>query len=244
MLNATLDPSNMKEIVVKYRHLRFHEACVDVSIPQEAKDFINARKDKTPGQLFDDLQRSDEGQGLHFTQKQVHEYWTQIKAATWSLESKDESWSDLMVLEQHRADKVEMVPFPAERGLSPLLSYSRMYRALEEDLSTSWRWTRHVSVMAPCKNHSSQVRLAGKTNKLGHELYAFVEEANGTSLPFLYMFFHTDGAAVRGAKRRLHATCLRFIRPDCPNVKFILTDKVQSEIGAGLDVYPEAKHQL
>lgn len=64
MLNVTVDPSNRSEIVVKYRHLRFRESYVDVSLPDEAKAFIDARKDKTPGQPFDDLQRSAEGQGL------------------------------------------------------------------------------------------------------------------------------------------------------------------------------------
>jgi hypothetical protein len=58
------------------------------------------------------------------------------------------------------------------------------------------------------------------------------------------MFVNTDGTAARGAKRRMIAACLRHIKPKCPNVKFILTDKDQSEFGAVADVYPEAKHQL
>lgn len=64
------------------------------------------------------------------------------------------------------------------------------------------------------------------------------------ALPSLYMFISTDSTAPRGAKRRLLAACLRYIRPNCPNVKFILTHKSPSAVGAAQDVYPEAKHVL
>jgi hypothetical protein len=85
---------------------------------------------------------------------------------------------------------------------------------------------------------------SGKANALGYELYAFVAEANGQALPMLFMFIDTDENARSNAKRRMLAACIRFVKPCCPNLKFVLTDKDASEIGAIRDELPGIKHQL
>jgi hypothetical protein len=85
----------------------------------------------------------------------------------------------------------------------------------------------------------------GKTNALGHELYAFIAQANGQALPVLFMFIQLDDTAETHAKRRTLAQCPQYPLPTCPNIKVVLSDKDQSEINACADVLPvSVKHQL
>jgi hypothetical protein len=82
---------------------------------------------------------------------------------------------------------------------------------------------------------------------LGYELYAFVAEANGQALPMLFMFIETNDGDEVNAKTRALTTCLKAILPFCPNLKFILTDKDASELGAVAEIRrirPDMKPQL
>ena len=135
----------MKELVIRYRHLKFHESYVDVSIPAEARKYIEDNKGKTPGQLFDDLNTTSEGRGLYFTQKQVHHYWTEINATIWRLDADDETKSALMVLKRHQADNVEMVPLPVEPGVVAFAF------VLKDVLDARGRFINELAMDSTCK---------------------------------------------------------------------------------------------
>jgi hypothetical protein len=80
---------------------------------------------------------------------------------------------------------------------------------------------------------------------LGYELYGFVAEANGQSLPIAFAFTAMEhNTAAPGAKTRLIEQVLRHISKLCPNIAFALTDKDISEIHAVREVLPSVKHQL
>ncbi|KAJ9091111.1 hypothetical protein QFC21_007317 [Naganishia friedmannii] len=92
-------------------------------------------------------------------------------------------------------------------------------------------------------NHFVEI---GKTNSLGYELYGFVAEANGRGLPLLFMCIQTDSTALERSKTAMIARCLEYLTDKCPNIKFALSDKDQSEINAVKQVMGPrgVKHQL
>jgi hypothetical protein len=85
--------------------------------------------------------------------------------------------------------------------------------------------------------------IQGKTNAAAYELYAVVAEANGRSLPLVFAFVSTGGAAT-GAKERALQDVLQWVKVKCPHVKFTLSDKDLSEINACSTIFDTAKHQL
>ena len=76
-------------------------------------------------------------------------------------------------------------------------------------------------------------------------MYGLIGKANGQALPLGFIFTAmTDGTATKGAKQRMLEGFLPWFTTRCPNIKFTLSDKDPSEIGACRTKITNAKHQL
>ena len=81
-------------------------------------------------------------------------------------------------------------------------------------------------------------------NATGYELYGLIREANGQALPLGFIFTAMmNGSAQKGAKQHMLESVLKWFSKQCPNIKFTLSDKDPSEIGAFCKKIP-VKHQL
>lgn len=114
-------------------------------MPDEAKAYIDERKDKTPGQLFRDLNISTQGRGIYYTQKQVHNYWTEANSSMWRLDRSDELNSAAMVLERHADDNVERIDLPEERGVKAFAF------VLKDSLESRGRFLNEIAMDSPCE---------------------------------------------------------------------------------------------
>ncbi|KAJ9111276.1 hypothetical protein QFC22_006576 [Naganishia vaughanmartiniae] len=222
-----IDSADLSRFTIRYKHTEEHEHFTDISIPQDAKDHIKAKKDKTPSELYADLKQQYLGRSMFFTQKQVYARWCLENEMVWKLRP-EQLVSAGMILERMAGRGIERVPLVQEAGVEA-------FAFVMKDVLTE----RGTMI------HEIGMDSTWKTNALGYELYAFVAEANGQALPLLFMFIQLDSTAETHEKRRALAQCLRYILPACPNIKFVLSDKDQSELNACADVLPPVvKHQL
>ncbi|KAI3613244.1 hypothetical protein WG66_001468 [Moniliophthora roreri] len=81
-------------------------------------------------------------------------------------------------------------------------------------------------------------------NTLGYKLYEVIGEANSKAIPLAFMFTTHDKTTDSGAKDLLLWDLLQFIKTQCLNIVFTLSDKDMSEINACQSELPDVKHQL
>lgn len=162
----------------------------------------------------------------------------------WKLDN-DQVKSAVLVLEAEAGTTVERIPIVEESGISTIAF------AFKEVVDAYGDRTEEVAMDSTCT--SAQIFAMslqdwiylGKTNAAGYELYGLIGEANGQALPLGFIFTAmTDGTATKGAKQRMLEGFLPWFTTRCPNIKFTLSDKDPSEIGACRTKITNAKHQL
>ncbi|KIJ26066.1 hypothetical protein M422DRAFT_192663 [Sphaerobolus stellatus SS14] len=223
-LLITLNPSVEDAFRVQIKHHLPHPHYVDIGLTDTMKGIIEDMKDSSASLIWSRLVR--EFPDNEVTQSQVHFHWSCINKDAWRLDP-DQIVSAMNVLKQANPEEIEIIPMHEEEGIS---AFSFGLKDVIESFGSE------INEIA--------MDSTWKTNAAGYELYAVVAEAGGRALPLAFTFVTTVGGGRVGAKDRTLQDVLRWIKAKCPNIKFTLSDKDQSEINAFSTVFDKAKHQL
>ncbi|KAJ9091876.1 hypothetical protein QFC21_007074 [Naganishia friedmannii] len=117
-LSVRIDRRNLSRVITGYGHEMDPDGFTDISIPQDALDYIATRTERTPTELHTELRKkyAEEEKPAHFAQKQVHARWTRENERVWKLHT-DELASAALVLEKYASKDIEKLKLPTIRGV-------------------------------------------------------------------------------------------------------------------------------
>jgi MULE transposase domain len=179
------------------------------------------------------------------TEKQIYAYWAQMNTGVWRLKE-DQIESALAILAKVDGVNIDIIPVPAEDGISALaFAFRDALKLYGEQIIEVAMDSTCQAYLDSCISQVLMILSSGKTNALGYELYGIVGEANGQALPLAFAFTASiAGDAAPGTKDRMLQHVISHVHQHCPNIAFTLSDKDVSEINAFRAKIPDAKHQL
>ncbi|KAF7344983.1 SWIM-type domain-containing protein [Mycena venus] len=224
-LQITVDNNNLElPLRLKLKHHQSHIHYVDISINKNIRDLVEGMKHDSATNIWTRVLAQNPG--TEVTQKQIYALWSELNEGEWRLDD-DQVKSAQMILQKMEGTEVEFIPIRSEPGIHSIAF------AFKEVLDG---WAK--------ENEELAMDLTWRTNAAQYELYAFVGEANGQAMPFVFLFTVSTGDAAEGAKTRMLGDVLKYMNKRCPDIMFTLSDKEPAEISACRTEIPKAKHQL
>ncbi|EIN04914.1 hypothetical protein PUNSTDRAFT_75677 [Punctularia strigosozonata HHB-11173 SS5] len=225
-------------VYIQMCHDLAHERVTDISIPKDVIALIENNRELTPSaiimylfwQIWDVILKKYKTGKLTdknwITEHQVYARWSKLNERVWRL-NHDEVTSAQMLLKQADGGTVEIIPISEEEGRS---SFAYAFK----DSLRMWG----AKAVELC------VDSMFKMNAAGYKLFAFVAEANGQSLPLTFLFTRGVSESKGSAKQRILMQVLIFLRRHLMSIRFTISDKDPSEIGACQVVFPSARHSI
>ncbi|CAD6937813.1 unnamed protein product, partial [Tilletia laevis] len=205
-LNIQLKPQS--QLIHLDLHHIGHKPYYDRSIPPIALEFIEARLDSTPGQIFQDMRSALPVETDKTTQKQVYYWWRQRSSAIWR--PHDNAFLSAMASIQQDQTTAGSAPPSANVSARLIESHGQVrgMMLLAEGL---------IETLAASTIEISMDGTFG-TNNAGHELLGVLAEMDGTGVPLAYCFLDTrdlpeDGCKINIIKEVLNALKDRGIDP-------------------------------
>ncbi|KAE8257455.1 hypothetical protein A4X13_0g2356 [Tilletia indica] len=238
-----------------------HQPYCDRSMPPEVIEFIEARLDSTPGQIYQDLICSTEMREMAqaVTQKQVWYWWRAGTSSSWQL-SPDPFESMTKALEGTmlgRDDGPEQgaLAIASFCTTSPALSSASGARSPSTFVLGQEIWKEGrccgfanyaVGLIAALRERTVEISLDATygTNNSGHDLFGVLAELDGTGVPLMYLFMDTKDMLGDGRKIEILTASLAILNGMGIDPTFVGCDKDTAEIAAIKAVWPRAKVQL
>ncbi|KAG8942368.1 hypothetical protein FRC03_003274 [Tulasnella sp. 419] len=232
MTTIVVDSENIGAVNVTVTHLMDHIPYCHIYLPEEIKELVMNSLDKTPNQIWKDICHKNPNPA--FSRKQVYQLWHSTVQKQWTMDADELTSARKLILEKGKEPgglgpfRFEEIPISAVAGFD-VLAFS-VPAILEQ-----WKGRMREVLIDSCWG----------TNRAGCELFTLLGEAYGSGLPLGYIFIKSTGEGEENAKRGILEQFLKYFRDEWKlEVKFTLSDKDKSEIGACCCVFPEGKHQL
>jgi hypothetical protein len=179
----------MTRLSIEYTHKHYPARYIDISSPDEPKQYISNRTDKKPSELYAEFKKlwATKSRPVYFTQKQVHAQWTLENEKVWKLDE-DELVSDQIVIDRFNNNDLEKLALPEMDGIQ---AYAF---AMKTVLSERGPFINEVGMDSTCTFMASPERnklsvpsiLQGKPMDSGLSYMPSSRKPTGSLLPCTY----------------------------------------------------------
>ncbi|CAD6972950.1 unnamed protein product, partial [Tilletia controversa] len=229
-------------------------------MPPDVIEFIEARLDSTPGQIYQDLICSAEmrSKAKEITQKQVWFWWRAGTSSSWQLNPDPfESMATALAGQVLARDAgpaeaaaaidtfCTSLPAPALSGTQSISPHVLGQPIWKEGRCCGFAHYA-LGLIAALRDTTVEISLDATygTNSGGHDLFGVLAEVEGTGVPLLYLFMDTKDMLGDRRKIEILTESLAMLKGMGINPSFVGCDKDSAEIAAIRTVWPTSKVQL